>query len=301
MNGLAAFIMRGRPQAVLTIAALTLLSWVLSLSGLLAAAAIALPTLRKGGKEGATIISMVLPVIAVVGQLVMGDALEAAEYSAAMWIPTLVIALILRESGRLGLALLSAVALSMMMVIVVYGFSDDPSAIWINQLQLVMKPMLEQSAPGVDSAMVQKTMTFFSHYATGAIAAGSVLTVMCSLLLARWWQANLYNPGGFRLEFLELGLPSWIAFGVLGLVALATVTSGVIAEVAVNLALPFLMLYLMVGFAVLHSVCAATKSGRFWLTGIYIGLLFIAPLVMMIALVGYSDSWVHWRKRLLKA
>ena len=53
MSALAQFIMKGRSQAILVLASFTILSWLLSLASLLAAAALALPTLRRGIQDGA--------------------------------------------------------------------------------------------------------------------------------------------------------------------------------------------------------------------------------------------------------
>jgi uncharacterized protein YybS (DUF2232 family) len=141
----------------------------------------------------------------------------------------------------------------------------------------------------------------FSRYATGAIAAGSVLTVLISLLLARWWQANLYNPGGFRAEFQQLRLPTSAAYVFLVLLVAVTASSGGVHEFAVNLLMPALMVYMLAGFSVIHAICTHTRAGRFWLAGIYVGLMFIAPLILVIALVGLSDSWFNWRQRFASA
>jgi hypothetical protein len=301
MTGIAAFIMKGRPQAVFMITLLTVLSWMLSLAGLLAAAGIALPTLRRGSKEGLLIAGMTLPAVAIAGQIIMGDPIEAVAYTAAIWAPTIVIALILRESANLSLTLASALGLSLVTIVAIYGFSDNPSGLWLEQIQAIMKPMMEQGAPGIDPALLQRSMELLSRYATGSIAAGSLLTVALSVLLARWWQASLYNPGGFRTEFLQLEPSKWFAYGVLALLALGSLTTDGIAEMAINLAIPFMMVYLLVGFAVIHALCLDSKAGKFWLAGVYVGLFFIAPLIGMIAVFGFSDTWIHWRLRFNKS
>ena len=299
MSALAAFIMRGRPQAVLAIAVLTVISWGLSLASLLAAAAIALPTLRRGGKEGLFLSAMTLPAVALAGQILIGDAFQAAAYTAAMWGPILIVAVILRETNSLALAALGAALLGLLMVAGVFAFVDDPSALWLDHLQQVVSPMLEHPETGMDADLVRQTMAVFSRYVTGAIAAGLVLTLLASLLIARWWQAGLYNPGGFRIEFLQLRLPAWSAYVFLGLLTMAAMASGGVAVFAANMALPVLMIFLIAGFSVMHAVFTRSPSGRFWLTGIYIGLMFISPLVLLIALVGLSDSWINWRQRFM--
>jgi len=40
-----------------------------------------------------------------------------------------------------------------------------------------------------------------AHFMSGVAAAGSVYGLLFGLFLARWWQAALYNPGGFRADY----------------------------------------------------------------------------------------------------
>ncbi len=41
----------------------------------------------------------------------------------------------------------------------------------------------------------------------GMMGAGTAMSAVLCLLLARYWQAALYNPGGFGEEFQALALP----------------------------------------------------------------------------------------------
>jgi len=301
MNALARFIMKGRSEAILVITALTILSWGLSPASLLAAAAIALPTLRRGGKEGARLILGALPIVALAGYILLSDAVQAGGYSLVMWIPILLVAIILRETASLSIAVLSALALGWLVVAGMYAMLSDPAAFWLDTLQQVLKPMLEQRGTGVDEGLINQTIQLFSRYATGAIAAGSIMTVLISLLLARWWQANLYNPGGFRDEFQQFRLPAPAGYVFLVLLIAGMASSGGVQEFSVNLLMPALMVYMLAGFSVIHALCSSTRAGRFWLAGIYVGLMFIAPLILVIALVGLSDSWFNWRQRFASA
>jgi hypothetical protein len=238
--------------------------------------------------------------VALAGQMVLGDAVQAGGYSLVMWLPVLLVASILRETSSLPLAVLSALALGLVVVAGIYLALPDPAAFWLNTLQQTVQPLLEQRGTGVDESLISQTLGMFSRYATGAIAAGSVMTVLISLLLARWWQASLYNPGGFRTEFLQLRMPA--AAGYVPLLLLAFMAGrGGSAVLAFNLLLPAIMVYILSGLAVIHAVCSQSAAGRFWLAGIYVGLMFITPLIVLIALIGLSDSWFNWRQRFAPA
>lgn len=298
MSYLAAFIMRGRLQAVLALAALTVLSWMLSLASLLAAAAVALPTLRKGGREGVIIAAMAFAIVLMVGGMMIGDINQIAAMTAITWLPVMGIALILRASANMGLAFLGATGIGLLAVAGVFGFIADPGALWIEQWQLIVDQMTQRADGGMDADAVSKAMTMFSRFVTGGIVAGLVLSWTLSLMLARWWQAGLYNPGGFRAEFLDVRLPQWAGYGFIGLLVLAALNTDS-SVLAINLALPMVMTFLVTGFSILHARLSGSPSGTFWLAGIYIGLLFIPPLLPIIALVGLSDPWLNWRQRFI--
>ena len=297
MSALAQFIMRGRHQAVLVVAAFTILSWLLSVASLMAAAALALPTLRRGPLEGAWVAALALPVVALAGHFVMGGALEAAGFALIIWLPTWVAAFVLRETARLDRAVLATTGLGMLAVMLAYLVMDDPQAFWRGQFQVLLKPLIETQMPAGSDEAMSLTLDLFARYATGAVSAGSVLSVLISLLIARWWQAGLFNPGGFRPEFttLTLGQPAALVFLlIVGLIGFLGDAFGLFLA---NLLLPALMAFLLSGFSVLHAVCGMHPTGRFWLTGIYLALMFVTPLILVVTLIGVTDPWVRWRQR----
>ncbi len=301
MRGLAAFIMRGRARAVSAICALTVLSWIVSLASLLSAAAVGLPTLRKGALEGAIVMAAALAGVAVVGGILLGGPLQAAGYTLALWAPVWLLAILLRESGRLAWALAGASVLAMSMVLAIYTIYGDPGEMWLEELRRFSKPFLEKGSAEADAELLRRNFEGLSRYMTGVVAAGSMLTLSFSLLIARWWQALLFNPGGFRAEFASLRAPTAAAYAWLGLLALAGVSGGIGAEIAWNLAIPLSMLFLLAGFAVLHAMFSASGNGAFWLVGIYVALIFVSPLIVLVMLIGFSDSWIDWRRRFLVA
>lgn len=297
MSALAQFIMKGRSQAILALASFTILSWLLSLASLLAAAALALPTLRRGMQDGVIVALASLPIVALAGQFLMGSAVQAGGFALVIWIPVLLVSWVLRSTASLSMALLTTMGMGVVSVIGFYAVVDDVVGFWKEQFQVILKPILEQQMQGANDAPIALTLDLFSRYATGSIAAGSALSVILSIFLARWWQAGLYNPGGFRQEFLSLRLSKWAALGLLGLISLIGLTGGEFGVFIANLVLPVFIGFMTAGFSVVHAICAGHTSGKFWLIGLYSALLFVTPLIMLVALVGISDSWFDWRRR----
>lgn len=296
MRGLAAFVMKGRGQAVSAACFFALFSAFVPFLGLLASAAVALPTLRRGAYEGGLVWVGALLATCLVDWALSGFGLRAVGYGLLLWVPVWLAALALRTTSSLALALACIVGLGVLAVLAVYGFFPDPAALWVEMLHRFTAPLLEQAQNAEDAEQVRRNLAYFSRFMTGIAAAASAFTLMLSLLIARWWQALLYNPGGFRAEFLRLRMPGSAGFVLLASLGLAAVGSEGMAELAMNLVTPLFVLFLLGGLSLLH-VWLAGKGGGFWLAGIYMALLFIPHVVLPIALLGLSDAWLDWRHR----
>ncbi|NOQ76717.1 MAG: DUF2232 domain-containing protein, partial [Methylococcaceae bacterium] len=131
------------------------------------------------------------------------------------------------------------------------------------------------------------------------VAAGSVYGLLAGLFLARWWQAVLFNPGGFRAEYLSLRVHPKVASASLLIVAVAWLSSGIVAEVCWNLSILSIVLYAFVGLAVLHSAFSEMKAKRFTVPFLYITLVLVPHVVAVIVIVGVVDAWLDLRSKIL--
>jgi hypothetical protein len=294
MRGLAAFVMKGRWQAVLCIAGLALLSLIIPFASLLSAAALGLVTLRVGARESVWVMLSSLCVSGVGGVLITGDAYLALAYGLLLWAPVWPVAIVLRESARLTWALELAALLGMLVVLGIYMVVPDPAQMWAGSLERFMQPIMDQAPAGFDKAQFAQSAAAVAHYMSGLIAAGSVLSLILGLLLARYWQAVLYNPGGFRSEFIALELHVAVSWGAAALILVSLLADGGIAEVAGNLCMVLSTLFLLAGFAVLHATSSARK---FLLIGAYVVFFIIPQALVVLVFLGWSDVWLKWRKR----
>lgn len=295
MKSLAAYVMRGRLQALAAICGLAVASMLIPPVSLLSSAFLALVVLRKGALESGWVLLLALVGLGLGGALLVSDALPAITYGLLLWLPVWPVAITLRETRRLDWALGTAVALGLAAVMAVYLLADNPAALWREKIQSLLQSMLENNTPaGFDAGSMDKALEFFSHYMTGAVIAASVMSLVFALFIARWQQSVLFNPGGFRSEFVALRMQSAMVYASLASVATGVLASGYIAELAWNLSAVFMVLFIIGGFSVLHAVLG---SKSFWIVGIYF-VLFISPQLLLppIALLGLSDVWLDWRK-----
>ncbi len=298
MNFFAAYILRGRMQAMLVASTLALLSLKLPPVSIVSSAAIALVTLRKGSNEGLLVLLISAVAAAVLGRFVLGNYQFAFGYSLVLWFPVWVISIILREGRNLNLALDMSVLLGALIVIGFYLYFDNPALMWNELIKQMMAPVF--SLPDFPVEDVKQSMQIISRYMTGVIAAGSVSSLLLGLMLARWWQAVLFNPGGFREEFVRLNTRPALAIGSVVIVALAGLGPGKLGQIAGNIAILLFVLYAFIGTAVVHVLISRMQAKRFLLPLFYL-LMFIIPHVLLpVALTGFADVWLNLRNRVSK-
>ncbi len=284
-------------QAMAVASSLALLSLILPPVSIVSSATVALVTLRRGTFEGLLVLLSASVAAAILGVLVLGNFQFALGYALILWLPVWLLSIVLREGRHLSLALEIASILGILAVIGVYVFVQDPALYWQAVLQMIIQPMAAQVSE-MPAEQLEQTIITVSKYMTGMIAMGSVTGLLLGLLLARWWQACLYNPGGFGSEYLSLRMPPRFTIATLVILAIAYLSSGVFSELASNIGIILFMLYTFIGTAIAHAFIATTKIKRFLLPFFYM-LLFVVPqIVLPIAIIGISDTWLNLRKNI---
>jgi len=297
MNFLASYIMQGRMQAAMVASVLAMLSFILPPLSIFSAAAVALVSLRKGQSEGILIVAVAVIAVGVLSQILFEAFVFAVGYALGFWLPVWLISIVLWETGRLSVAFEIILALGFIAIGMVYLFSDDPAVFWQQRLQMIIQPMLDDPASGIEPDKLKQGLSVASHYMTGILVTGTVSTLILSLLVGRWWQANLYNPGGFLKEFLSVKPRPLVAYVCLGVFLTAIIADGLLGEVMQNMSVLAFFLYLVVGTAVLHVLVSATKLKRLLLPAFYVTVMLVPHAMLPVALVGFTDTWQNWRRR----
>ena len=285
MRALAEFIMRGRMQATLVVAgcaALPLLYW-------LGAAAGCLVLLRRGLRDALGVLALgLLP--ALIWWLKFDDprALLVLLGSASL-------ALVLRASESWNRVLLVSIAMGVVFSVVL-GTAFGPQIEMLAQALIKVMPSLLGEV--YQKMSVDEQARFASLIApilTGLIAALLQIVSVLSLIVGRYWQALLYNPGGFGREFRAIRIPRGPA---LLLLAGMVVTPNFGAQMSMLVPLCSVPL-VFAGLALIHGLVAQKRLARFWLVGLYVTLLLfmqlIYPLLVVLAIV---DSLIDFRGRL---
>lgn len=295
MRGLAILIMRGRMQAAMVVSVCAVLSLVLSPLGYLAAAGIALVTLRHGAMQG-LVLSLAAGLAAGLLSLAVGrHYLEVTTLVFSQWLPVWLVAIVLRAWGSQQLALLSAGAMGIAAVAAMYVVLDSPRQWWLVLLEQLFLPLMNEQGVALGPDVLPQAAAIM----TGVVAAGGVLGVMLAVYIGRWWQADLYNPGGFGKEFRDLRLGRRMALATVLVGLMATLGSAGIAALAIDWLVVLAALFLIQGLATAHGMVKRAGASVGWLVGLYVLLFLWMPYgLLAVAGFGFLDNWLDPRARL---
>jgi len=300
MRAIAAFIMRGRLQAIVMAAGLGLLGGLIPPGWLLSGGVVGLVTLVQGPKEGMlNAFAATTLIVLLSGILVMQPTMQAAGFFVLLWLPIVwVLALVLYQSRSLALTLLVTALLGGVIVLTAYGLLDDPAQWWYSQTEQLVPVMKQAGVEIPDEAAFDANMREASHIMTGTLAAFISLGLALSLLIARWWQSEVTRPGAFGEEYRNLRLGSTAAVVATLLVLSAWITSGGFAEMAANLLLVVLALFMFQGLALGHAAVKQFSDNQAWLLMMYVVMVFTIPYGLLLAAVlGVLDNWFDFRAR----
>ena len=285
MRALAEFIMRGRVQATLVVAgcaALPLLYW-------LGAAAGCLVLLRRGLQDAVGVLALGL-LAALIWWLQLGEPKVLL-----VLLGSSSLALVLRASESWVRTLLVSVALGLVYSVML-GAAFRPQIEALAQEIVKILPLALGDL--YQHLSVDERARFASLIApvlTGLIAALLQVVSVLSLILGRYWQALLYNPGGFGREFRSIRIPAGPAMLLLACMLVGPNFGPQMAMLTPLCSVPLVF----AGLALMHGLVKAGKLGKFWLVGMYVTLVLfmqlIYPLLVVLAIV---DGLIDFRGRL---
>ena len=296
MRGLAYFAMRGRSQAAMAATALALLALLVPLLSILSSAVVALVVMRKGLADGLLVGAISALASGLLAYLMLGSSLPVVGFMLMLWLPVWVLGAMLRSTRSLGMAMQWALGFGLLLIGSFYWQLGEPQAQWAEILRSVAEGFVESQMMAADQS--QAFVQVMAAWMNGIFAAGFYFQLLLALLLARNWQSQLYNPGGFREEFHDLRAGRMLGIVALPLLGL-TLLMGTDAPALVrDVGLLLVPLFFLQGLAVAHAVVARTGMHVGWLIALYV-LFFVAmPYAeVLVVLIGLADVFTDFRGR----
>jgi len=250
MRALAEYIMRGRAQAVLI---------AILFVPVVPQATIALITLHRGLLSGLTMVFWaVVPWLTVLWS--QRDWLPLASLSLLVQVLVYVGAMLLRLTMSwvyVAFAISLVTAISSVLFLQVFG------ADLVFYVQELQKARLEQRGVAYDESLmvadpyhvfVRWMVPWFMYYSLAALVVG------------RWWQAQLFNPGGLRQEFYTMRLPAWLA------AVLIVVTTGLMLTDYWYWSRISGLPLVLVSVAMAHQFAGTQRMGNAWVVVVDLAL-----------------------------
>lgn len=297
MQLLAAYVLKGRMQALVVTAVAAVLTLLLPPLSYLSGASVALVTLRHGLRAGLQLSLMAAAAVILLLLALQRPPQLGGVFLLVLWLPVWALAMSLRRTASPQRSIVLALVFGLMLLLGLYLAIDDPTAWWLAFLQELMAPMLQQ-LPAEELAQVEENMLELASQMSGVMAAGMVASLLGCLLLGRWWQALLFNPGGFGEEFRQLRMGRTLAAATL-FVAVAHMLWQQLGE-GTGLSRDLLVLaqvaFALQGLAVVHALVRSSAAHRGWLVALYLLLAVVmGPVLLLLAMVGVVDNWFDFR------
>ncbi|MCK7598905.1 hypothetical protein M0G74_16650 [Microbulbifer sp. CAU 1566] len=261
---------------------------ILTLVGipLISPAVLALVGLRRGSSDGLFVLAWaVLPLVAAAGAGYMSPLM--AGLAITHFVGVLAGALVLRATRAWSWALVALTIVSALGILVT---SQAAGGVLETLTQAI-----NEAAGGADTPEAQQLSQAFASevQATGYLTWVSVISAVLALLLGRWWQSLLYNPGGLQQEMHALRMPLPLAAAGMLLWVYCLVNEHFVFWGAVA-AFPMMV----AGICLVHWLVARKGWGRGPLIAMYITLVIAAlPLAGFLCGLALIDSWIDIRAR----
>jgi hypothetical protein len=254
-----------------------------------------LVTLRQGLQQGIKLAA----IVAIIGVIVFGFVLRLTiDQMVFQLINPLILCLLayrLRETTSWLNVTQMITGLGVFIVVTIYWLFPQLAQTWSQLLVDMMKQVAAERPELLKVWSSQQMLQLLGGFAVGLRVMLFITLGLLSLIVARYIQAVLYNPGGLRQE-----LYAWrLNFYTGALLLVFIIVAGMIRTPICLSLIPVLILpFICVGLTVIHAVTAANKYQWLILLLFYVALLTIAPqLLTLVALLGCLDSLINFRKR----
>ncbi len=300
MRALLGYINKGPLQAITVTAVFAILSLVLPMLIYISGAVVGLVSLRVGPRQGAVVIAGSMALAGVFSLVLLGNALPVLMFALLTWVPVCLLATLLRQVANQGLMLGVAFVFAVVAIAIVHLLVGVPTEWWSALLHSMLRGAVSEGGLKLDPEQAESVAHFVTTIAplmTGLVVATLLLSMVLSVYLARWWHSLIDNPGGFAREFRELSLGPRVAYAVTGIGLAAFLPLVEVRALATDVLWSAVVIYMLQGLALAHWVAKKRGISRAWIVCFYIVISVFPQVILMLALAGFSETWLKLRKR----
>jgi hypothetical protein len=199
-------------------------------------------------------------------------------------------AFILRATESWSVVLMSLVPI-MVLLLIVFKILMPDAYIQLNiMLETIYQALNQQANHSVSVATVKKLNTYIID---GVLQAFTFILSVGCLFLARSYQAYIYNPGGFKLEFYNIRLDKLSIFLLFLSIAAIKISYSFIV-ITFIMTVPFFI----AGLSLCHNFCVATKYKNILLSLLYTSMIFLIQVMYLVTVfLACLDAIYNFRNK----
>lgn len=291
MRALGKYLLRSRSHVTLTVLLFAIISVYFLPMFWCASIVIALATLRNGPKEGLALTCWAcLPVMA----FVLAQHVDTSAVALVLnYVLMFSLASLLYRFSSWNFLLEFSVFIGFLMVLLLNNYATDLIQAWSITVTTLVTNLEQTKDIVLDLEQKAYFIQILTMLAVGLLVLQVLISNVVALLLARAWQASLFNPGGLAEEFKKIRASKWVSLAVILTSLLCILDYRMAFEF-----LPVLFLPHLVGaVSLVHHLADKNPNKQIFLGIFYITALIAASIVMpVLILVGFIDSFYDYRK-----
>lgn len=293
MQALAAWLVARPQNAVIALAATLLLPVLQMVSGVI----MVLLVLKQGSRT-AVLEAAVAGVILALVALVTGSPLMQILVAAlSTWLPAIMLGLVLQATRSLTLTVQVSVLVAALAVVGFYIVIDDLVAYW----DPVMTVLLEWTRANnlqEQARLMESDPVMTANMLTMAIVLSTWMLYSVYLVFGYWLYKLIPGESGDYGRFSDLNFGRVIALIMALLSLLAFVTGAAWLQ---SVAFVLFAVFWLQGLAVVHWLHSVGNLPLLVVIMTYVLLPFLHVfLIMALAVLGYTDAWFTFRRRVAK-
>ncbi len=259
---------------------------------MLSAAVLAFVALRHGEQSAVTTALIAGLVTAGVSAYLLGDAKIVLIFTAICWLSAVFVASVLRGTVSLKIAVLSAVPVAVVVALLASFFKADVTHYWQFSLRKSLSSLTDAELEQLGEQKLTLLLDMMPVLLAESASSWAFFIVVCGVFIARFWQAQLFNNGGFQKEFhtLRLGREAVAVFAVAFVLAKLFMGS-----FWASIATAMMFVFFLQGLSVLHCITKQRGLSTGWLSGMY-AILWLPPTMFALSVLGIADNFFQIRK-----
>jgi len=259
---------------------------------MLSAAVLAFVLLRHMEQAAATTALIAAVAVGVAALVTQQFSIQILVFTLLCWASAMIVASVLRQTISLKIAVLVVAPLTVVIGLFGSAFKANIMHFWQSALMKSLANFSDAELARLGPEKMDLMRHRMPELLTESVGSWVFFIVLCAVFIGRYWQAQLFNAGGFQQEFhsLRFGKETVIAFAVATALSIAF-SSTVFAVIASAL----MFVFFIQGLSVLHSVVKQRGLSRSWLTGMYI-ILWLPPTMLLLSLLGMVDNFFRLRQ-----